>query len=105
MFYASGFNQYFQAYTSKRQYKNEILHDSNMIQQCPKLEIGTVDVEMLEEPHTDEDAPTDSLLRRSSQKAAHDMTQSVKLQAKEGPCRKSNRLDGPTRGRPFVPPR
>ena len=42
----------------KNKYVHEALHNSNMRQQCPKLEIEMVDVAMCEEPHTNEGAPT-----------------------------------------------
>ena len=54
--------------------KKDALDDSNMRLQCPKMERETVDVEMLEEPRTDEDALVGSSLRRSSQKAYHKAT-------------------------------
>ena len=68
-------------------------HNSNTRQQCPKLEIGTVDVEMSEGPHTNEDDPLSSSLRRSSQKDTRDMTQSITSQAEERACRKKMRED------------
>ena len=59
-----------------------------------KKEIVTMDVKMCEEPCTDEDAPMANLLRRSSQKAAHNATHSIRLHAKEGSHRKSSSQDG-----------
>ena len=48
-----------------------------MKQQFPELEIEMVDVAMCEEPHTDEEAPMGSSLKRSSQKDARDAIQSI----------------------------
>ena len=94
LFHASGLGRYFQACPSKYQYTNEVFHKSNSRQQCPELKIETMDVEMCEEPRTDEDAPVGSSLRWSSGKAARDATQSIKSQAKEGVQKKGSRSNG-----------
>ena len=60
-------------------------------------------LEMCEEPHTEEDAPVGSSLRRSSQKAVCDAMDSIALQVKEGLARKSVGQVGPKRGRPLIP--
>ena len=49
---------------------------------------------MCEEPHTNEDAPVGSSLRRSSQKDSRDVTQNITSQAEEGAHKKSIRADG-----------
>ena len=92
--HASSLDWYFQSRPYQNKYAHEIFHNSNTRQQCPELEIGRVDVEMCEEPHIDEDAPVGSSLRRSSQKDAHDVTQSITSQAEEGARKKSIRADG-----------
>ena len=48
---------------------------------------------MSEGPHTNEDDPLSSSLRRSSQKDTRDMTQSIISQAEERACRKKMRED------------
>ena len=58
LFHASGLDQDFQSRPYKNKYVHEALHNTNMRQQCPELEIEMVDVAMCEEPHTNEDAPT-----------------------------------------------
>ena len=55
----SGLDRYFQSRPYKNKNVHEGLHNSNMRQQCPKLEIEMLDVAMCEEPHTNEDAPTE----------------------------------------------
>ena len=70
------------------------MDDSNTKQQCPEMEIETMDVKMCEEPCIDEDAPVGSSLRRSSRKAACNATDSSRLQAEEWDRRKSSQQDG-----------
>ena len=57
LFHASGLDRYFQSWPYKNKYVHKALHNSNMIKQCPKLEIEMVDMAMCEEPHANEDAP------------------------------------------------
>ena len=56
LFHASGLDRHFQSRPYKSKYVHEALHNSNMRQQCPDLEIEMVDVSMCEKPHTNEDA-------------------------------------------------
>ena len=57
----------------QKKYVHEAFHNSNTRHQCPKLEVGTVDVEMCEEPHSNEDASVGSSLKRSTR----DVTQNI----------------------------
>ena len=63
---ALGIHQFFQSQPNQNKYIQETLDDSNTKQQGPEMEKETVDVEMCEEPRTDEDAPMGSSLRQSS---------------------------------------
>lgn len=57
--------------------------------QFTALKIETVNVEMGEEPHTDEDTLVGSSLRQSSRKVAHDAAQSINCRRKKGLIRKT----------------
>ena len=63
-----------------------------------------MNVEMCEEPHTDEDAPVGSSLRWSSQKDPRDAAQSITSQAEEGARKKSIPADGAHKSWRSVPP-
>ena len=75
--HGTGLHQYYQSQPHQKNYIQEALDDSNTRQQCPK-------VEMWDKPPIEEDAPVGSSLRRSSQKASHEATNSIRSLADEG---------------------
>ena len=85
--HGTGLHQYYQSQPNQKHYVQETLDDSNATQQCPE-------VEMWDKPPAEEDAPVGSSLRRSSQKAAHEATNSIRSLVDEVCRNKSSRQYG-----------
>ena len=95
--HGTSLQQYYQSQPHPKNYIKEALDDSNTRQKCPE-------VEMWDKPPIKKDAPMCSLLWRSSQKASHEATNSIRLLMDEGGQNKTSDNMGPTRGQPSVSP-